>query len=281
MSVSTESAAVPAPRTFAKSRPARELVITVFFGPLAHRLALALVPTRIPPPAVVLAAAATGVAAGIALALSSFVAAALLLQLKTLLDNTDGGLARVSDRVTLLGRYLDTESDTLLNLFLFAVLGATTGQAWLALAAFCALTAILSVNFNLAELYRQARGEPTEAPARSGSRVERALELVYRGFFEPQDRLIRALSARRLGRILRDAEDPNERRMVTLAYHDRLTLIVLANLGLSTQLAVLGACLLLGVPSLYLWLVLASVALLLLLQLRRELLARATRRRAV
>jgi archaetidylinositol phosphate synthase len=278
VTVSTESAAVPA-RTSAKGRPARELVIAMFFGPLAHRLAFALVSTRIPPPAVVLVAAAVGVAAGFALALGSTVAAALLLQLKTLLDNTDGGLARLSGRVTLLGRFLDTESDTLLNLFLFAVLGTVTGQPWLALAAFGVLTTILSVNFNLAELYRQARGEETETLQRSGSRIERALELAYRGFFDPQDRLIRAVSARQLERILRDA-DAEVRSTVTLAYHDRLTLAVLGNLGLSTQLAVLGACLVLGVATLYLWLVLASIVLLPLLQLRRELLARATRRRA-
>ena len=55
---------------------------------------------------------------------------------------------------------------------------------------------------------------------------------------------------------------------------------MLANLGLSTQLFVLGACLVLGVPELYLWLVLASLALLPLLQLRRELVVRSTRRRA-
>ena len=96
MSVSTDSAAAPAPRVSAKDRPARELVISTFFGPLAHRLALVLEPTRIPPTAVVLVAAAIGVAAGVALALTAFVAAALLLQLKTLLDNTDGGLARLT-----------------------------------------------------------------------------------------------------------------------------------------------------------------------------------------
>jgi archaetidylinositol phosphate synthase len=281
MTVSTESAAVPTLRASAKDRPARELVVAMFFGPLAYRLALALIPTRIPPPAVVLMAAATGVAAGVALALTSFVAAVLLLQLKTLLDNTDGCLARLSGRVSLLGRYLDTESDTALNFFLFAVLGVTTGRLWLALAAFCALTFVLSVDFNLAEVYRQVRGGETEAPPGSGGRLEGALELVYRGFFAPQDRLIRALSTWRLKRVLRGVEAADERWAATLAYHDRLTLVVLANVGLSTQLVVLGACLVLGVPALYLWLVLASLLLLPLLQLRRELLARTTQRRAV
>jgi hypothetical protein len=61
---------------------------------------------------------------------------------------------------------------------------------------------------------------------------------------------------------------------VVLAYHDRLTVTVLANFGLSTQLAVLGLCLVLGAPVVYLWLTLGSLAVLPLLQLRRERLAR-------
>lgn len=203
MSASTESPAAPAFRSSAKRRPAQELVIAAFFGPLAHRLAVALLPTRIPPPAVVLAAGATGLVASIALALSSLVAAAVLLQLKTLLDNTDGGLARLAGRETLLGRYLDTESDTVLNLVLFAVLGWVTDRPGLALAAFCALTTLLSVNFNLGETYRRVRNEELEPPARSGGRVERSLELAYRIFFLPQDRLIRSFSSRRLESTLR------------------------------------------------------------------------------
>ncbi len=204
----------------------------------------------------------------------------MLLQLKTLLDNADGGLARLTGRVTLLGRYLDTESDTALNAFLFALIGVVTDRPWLALAAFCALTIVLSVDFNLTEVYREVRGEEARVPPRSGGGIERALALVYDTFFAPQDRLIRALSARRLERVLRGVGNPDERSLATLAYHDRATLGVLANLGLSTQLFVLGACLVLGVPELYLWLVLASLVLLPLLQLRRELVVRSMRRRA-
>ena len=280
MTASTQSAVLPAPKVSAKNRPARELVVAFVFGPLAHRLAFVLAPTRIPPPVVVLVAAAVGVTAGIAIAMAALVIAAVLLQLKTLLDNADGGLARLTGRVTLLGRYLDTESDTALNAFLFAVLGWTTDRPWLALAGFCALTIVLSVDFNLTEVYRQVRGEETRVPPRSGGRSERALELVYRGFFEPQDRLIRWFSATRLERALRGVEEADTRRAATLAYHDRLTLVVLANLGLSTQLVLLGTCLAFGVPVFYLWLVLAMLSLLPLLQLRRELSARATRRRA-
>jgi hypothetical protein len=103
---------------------------------------------------------------------------------------------------------------------------------------------------------------------------------VYRAFFAPQDRVVRALSERRLERVLRGVDDTVERRLAALEYHDRATLAVLANLGLSTQLFVLGACLAVGVPELYLWLVLASVTLLPVLQLRRELVVRSRPRRA-
>ena len=58
------------------------------------------------------------------------------------------------------------------------------------------------------------------------------------------------------------------------AYFDPLTLTALANLGLTTQLVVLGGCLLLGVPALYLWLAIAGLLSLVPLQLRRERLVR-------
>ena len=270
VTVSTDTAALRSVAASDKDRPASELVVAAFFGPLAHRVALALLPLRIPPPALVLVAGLAGLASGIALALTSFMTAALLLQLKTLLDNADGRLARLSGHVTLLGRYLDTESDTALNLVLFAVLGAVTGQPWLALGAFCVLTVVLSADFNLAHVYREVRGGEPDVVHESGRLIERALALVYRAFFAPQDRLIRAFSSWRLERALSEVEDAGAKRAATLAYHDRLTVLVLANLGLSTQLVVLGICLLAGVPMLYLWLVVAMLPLLFVLLLRRE-----------
>jgi archaetidylinositol phosphate synthase len=257
-----------------KSRPGRELVIDAFFGPLANRLAVALLPLRVSPAAIVLANGAAGLAAAVAIQQHALVAAAIVLQLKTLLDNADGRLARLSGRVTLVGRYLDTEVDLVVNAALFVALGSLTGQPWLALAAFLVLTLVLSTGFNLAELYRVAHGGPTTVPPASGGAVERALEAAYRVAFGWHDRLLRSISTKRLERVLRGERDPQCRLAAMLAYHDRATMAVLANLGLSTQLVVLGACLVLGVPEVYLWLVVASAVLLPLLQLRREWLAR-------
>lgn len=260
----------PAATVPRKRRLGRELVVEAFFGPLANRLALALRPLRVPPSALVLANGVAGVLAALALLEGAFLAAALLLQLKTLLDNADGRLARLSGRVTLLGRYLDTEVDLVVNAVLFAALGRATGEPWLALAAFAAVTLVLSVNFNLGEVFTEMHASAKPPPARTGGRVERALEAIYRSLYGPQDRLVRSFSSRRLESILRRERDPGRRRAASLAYHDRLTATALANLGLSTQLVVLGVCLVAGVPELFLWLAVGSLLPLPFLQLRRE-----------
>ena len=273
MAVTTDKATSPLAGA-EKDRPATELVVAWLFGPLSRFLVPVLLRLRVPPAAVVLVHAAIGLAGALLLARGQLVGAALLLQAKTLLDNADGLLARVSGRVTLLGRYLDTEADLLVNAAVFAALGAETGEPWLAFAGFVAATTLLGVDFNLAELHRDAHGRATPELPRSGGAAERALEAVYRVLFGWQDRLLRAASARRLERALEGEEDDARRQRATLAYHDRLTLSFLANTGLSTQLAVLGICLVAGVPVVYLWLLLACLVPLPLLQLRRERLAR-------
>jgi hypothetical protein len=85
------------------------------------------------------------------------------------------------------------------------------------------------------------------------------------------------VSERRFERLAGEvtAERAHEAR---LAYVDSLTVSVLANLGLSTQLAALGVCLALGAPAAYLWIALASPALIVPLQVRAERRARATLR---
>jgi phosphatidylglycerophosphate synthase len=264
-------------RPFESSRsdlPAREYVVAWLFGPAANALAALLVPLRVPPPAVVLVHAAVGLVAAVAVGAEALVAAALLLQLKTLLDNTDGRLARATGRTTLFGRYLDTECDFLVTVAVFVALGAVSGRPWLALAAFAALWLVLSVDFNATAAYRTAFGLPEASPTRSGGVAERMTAAFYRLLFGPQDRVLQGVMHGRLEDILRDEHDPARRAGATRAYHDRATLVALANLGLSTQLAALGVCLALGVPKAYLWLVVGQAAVLPLLQLRRERLAR-------
>ena len=91
---------------------------------------------------------------------------------------------------------------------------------------------------------------------------------VYDVVYAPQDRLVESFVEWRLRRL---GATPEQR----LAYHDRATLAVLANFGLSTQLAALGVCLAAGAPAAYLWIAIGCGVALVPLELRRERLARA------
>jgi phosphatidylglycerophosphate synthase len=275
VAVVTEEAVADARRLDEARRAGRELVLEVVFRPPATLLARALARPGVAAPAVVLANALTGVVAAFALARGELVAAAVLLQLKTLLDNTDGQLARMTGRVTLVGRYLDTEADLVVNAALFVALGHVTGEPLLAALSFAALVLVLAADFNLTGLYREARGLTVPPAMRSGGTLERGLERIYEVSFGQLDRAIRGFAQRRLERTVAKGTDPRLVDEARLAYIDRVAVTLLANLGLSTQLVVLGVCLVAGVPGLYLWLVLACLAALAAFQVRAESRARA------
>ena len=217
------------------------------FRPLAHPLVLVLARLRVPPPVVVAAAGVAGVSAAVELGRGSLLAAALLVQLKTLLDNADGQLARLSGRTSAFGRYLDSEVDLLVNAALFAAVAWTTARPALALAGFLALTSVLSLNFNAERLSRAGSAEP-EAEGRATAFLRRIYGLVY----APHDRLAEALVARR----------------PSLAGSSAVSL--LANLGMSTQLAAFGLLLALGHPVAFVWLALAEVVVIALALLPRR-----------
>ncbi len=217
------------------------------FRPLAHPLVLALARLRVPPPLVVVVAGAAGIAAAVELGRGSLLAAALVIQLKTLLDNADGQLARLTGRTSAFGRYLDSEVDLLVNLALFVALAWTTAQPVVALAGLVALTSVLSLNFNVERLSRAATAEP-EAEGRGTA----FLRWIYRLVYAPQDRLAEALVARR----------------PALASPTAVSL--LANLGMSTQLAAFGLLIAFGHPLAFAWLALAEVAVIALVVLPRR-----------
>ena len=256
MTVSTEDSA----SATAERRAGRELLLESVFRPLANLFVPVLQWARVPPPAVVLANAVVGLAAACALARGGLIAAAVLLQLKTLLDNLDGQLARAAGQVTLAGRYLDTVADLLVNAALFAALGYATGQPLLAAGSFVALTLVLAVDFNVTVLYRETHEIPDPQPAATGGTAERILRSLYAALFGPLDRAVRSFA---------------EWRFHGRGSYDGFTVTFLANLGLTTQLVVLGLCLLLGAPGAYLWFVLACLVALVPLQLRAERQARA------
>jgi phosphatidylglycerophosphate synthase len=232
---------------------------------LAHLVVVVLLPFRVPPPFVAATAGATGITAAVQLAQGKMLLAAVLIQAKTILDNADGQLARLSGRVTAFGRYLDSELDLFVNAALFIGVAAFTGRTALAVAGFIALTAVLSVNYNAERIYRVERGEDVPAMPETTGGAASSLRGLYLLVYAPQDRLVERFVAHRL----RNA-GPRER----IAYHDRATLSVLANLGMSTQLFVFGVCIALGRPALFAWMALAELALVLVLALRREFFVR-------
>jgi phosphatidylglycerophosphate synthase len=272
--VSTLAAQQELYRHSIKDRPTTEYVCEYLFRPVAQVVVLVLRPLRVPPPAVVLANATCGVAAAVAIFDGRLLVGALLLQAKTVLDNADGQLARATGRTSVFGRYLDSESDLAVNAVVFAALGSATGRPWLALTAFLVLTLVLSVDFNFERLYRQERGDAREAAPHPDTHRAAVLAGVYAVVYGSQDRLIETFAEWRL-RALR--ADPEAR----LAWHDRASLCVLVNLGLSTQLAVLGLCLAVGRIDAYLWFVLACGAALVPLVVRRDLRARRARRLSI
>jgi archaetidylinositol phosphate synthase len=248
-----------------KARAGRELLCETLFRPVAHVVVVALLPLRVPPPVVAASAGATGIVAAVMLGRGQLIVAALLVQAKTVLDNADGQLARLADRITVFGRYLDSELDLLVNAALFAAVGWLTGRGLLAAVGFVALTTVLSVNFNVERLYRAERGGAADAMPEATGRADWLLRGLYRLAYAPQDRLVEGLIANRL----RGAS-----HAMRLAYHDRATVAVLANLGMSTQLAAFGVCLAIGRPLLFAWLAIGEVGVVALLALRRELLVR-------
>jgi archaetidylinositol phosphate synthase len=248
-----------------KARQGTDLLCEWVYRPVAHVVVLALLPLRVPPPLVVAASGAAGVAGAVELARGHLVVAALLVQLKTVLDNADGQLARLSGQVTAFGRYLDSEVDLLVDAALLAALGWYTGNGLAACIAFLALTAVLSVNFNVERLYRAERDAVPVAAAGAEGRPTALLRRLYGLVYAPQDRLVERFVAWRLRDALPEAR---------LAYHDRVTVWVLANMGMTPQLAAFGLCVGLGRPLAFVWLTVGELALVGALALRRELLLR-------
>jgi archaetidylinositol phosphate synthase len=270
----------PKQNTFEKSlkpRPRIEYTSEYGFRRLAHLVVLVLLPLKVAPTNLVLFHTVLGVVAGFLIAQNQLLWAAVLIQIKTILDNADGQLARASGMVSEIGRYADTEGDFVVNIALFAGLGALTGQWLLALLAFVVFTLLLSLDFNWEYLYRLERQEyfrPTPDTSGENQRVLRLLEWFYASVFKPQDELLRRFSQGRFEAVYAKTPNPQTREAARLAYYDADSLLVLANLELSTQLLILGLCLVLGVPQVFLWFVMGCGVVCILLQLRREAQAR-------
>lgn len=246
--------------------------------PVANRLVAWLSTTRVEPHHVVFTHTAAGLAAAWLLAgndWQGWLLAAALLQVKSLLDNVDGGLARATGRVTQMGRYLDTLMDLVVNGALFVAL-AQHGPGWLALATFAVLTLILSTEFNATRRLLEEHPElgPTDAPGPDAAppgappAVLRLLAGTYALLLAPQDRSLRRLDERlfeRASGLTWSAAPAASRRR----WSDAFSVATLVNLGLTTQMLALGICAAVGLPYVYVYLVVAQLPYVLLVQFTR------------
>jgi hypothetical protein len=268
-----------------KPRPRSEVLLRVL-QPVATAGVRVLARLGVDPQSVVWAHSAVGLAAAVAIAVGGQTAwwtAAGLLQAKTLLDNMDGGLARATGRVTQMGRYLDTVLDTLVNAALFAALALHGPGVWawpLAAGGYLLLMAMLSLDFNLERRYRALRSGGTDDGDHPPGAPQRWLA-AFRGFYDavlrPQDELIANLDAAAFERMasaraparMASGRGPRPEAQAQaqapalvdrLAWNDLWSTATLVNLGLSTQLLVLGVCLALGQPFAYVLAVYAMAA---------------------
>lgn len=265
-----------------KPRPRHELVMRAVHPLVAPGVRL-LARLGLEPWQVVVAHGLIGIVAAVLIGqahLVAWVAAAALLQVRTVLDNLDGALARATGRVTELGRYLDTGIDLIVNVCVFLGLAAHGPPAATPLA-FVVLTFLLSYDYNAERLYREAHGGPggsravPETP--SDSLALRTFRGLYRIVLAPQDRAVRALERRLL-----EAASGSPLAFVPVverrAWWGLASTAALVNLGLSTQHLVLGVCLALGRPFAYVWLVLAQGVYLVVVILARFAVHRSRRR---
>lgn len=283
-----------------KTRPRYEAVMALVY-PAAAAVVERLSATRAEPWHVVVTHSVIGAVAALLIAGESRAAllvAALLLQVKTVLDNADGGLARATGRVTELGRYLDTGLDLVVNALLFVAL-AQHGPWPLALLAFVILTVVLSYDFNAEKLHREAHAEDVNeaaggdgdsspvsgTAAATGAAVSPVVRpspalLLFRGLYAvllaPQDRAIRRLDAE-LFRLATGVEYASAPTAARRAWSNAASTGALVNLGLSTQYVVLGVCAALGAPFAYVYIVVAQGIYLVAVQATRVALARRRR----
>ena len=193
------------------------------------------------------------------------------LQLKTLFDNADGGLARAKPQLTQMGRYFDTGMDFIVNFFLFIAL-SFYGPWYLSFLAFITLMLILSLNFNLEYLYRFERNllkPANEHPIGAPLFLFNIFKGLYENILLPQDKLLAKLERRRIERLNKqqyaDISTANKRK-----WSDHFSTASLVNLGLSSQMLVLGLCALIGKPFFYVYIIFIEFFYVVAIQLYRE-----------
>ncbi|MEN3015640.1 MAG: CDP-alcohol phosphatidyltransferase family protein [bacterium] len=235
-----------------KPRPVEEILNIQIFRPLAHILLIAIKDTKIKPETIVITHTFLVLSASVLIFYSQSLIldliAFLKLQLKTILDNLDGQLARYKNQQSTLGRYLDTLMDYLGNLFLFTVIGIKHNLLPLSLISFYTLTIVLSYDYNLERLYKEKnkKSDTLQFNNNEHNNLCKLLSKLYEFLLGYQDKSIYWLEEN----IFKKIDKTNK---YTHVFWNKNYLNLTVNMGLTTQLFILGILILLNKESLYLY----------------------------
>ncbi|MFN4220511.1 MAG: CDP-alcohol phosphatidyltransferase family protein [bacterium] len=263
-----------------KLRPVEEISNIQIFRPLAHIILLKIKDKNISPELIVIIHTFMVILSSILIyyknSLFLGLLATLFLQLKTILDNLDGQLARYKNKTTNLGRYLDTLMDYLGNFTIFIALGLKYNQLTFSLVSFFIFTFVLSYDFNIEKIYK-GKNCKEKFPHKSTfenynnleynnleynnleyNNLEIILEKIYNFLLGYQDKLIIIIENKIYNFLLefryskkfsQNAADQFENLFWKKEY-----LNITVNMGLSTQLLILGILIIFNLEFYFLYL---------------------------
>ncbi len=248
-----------------KSAVSDELINTYLLRPIAGLIVKLLYSTPITPNQVTVASTVSGLLAGLFYLggnPASVATAGLLVTLKDILDSADGQLARAKNRYTRIGRFLDSISDFVVDLAVFAAIGWTlyssSGDITMLVWAFLGFMGItLRVSYHvfyhtsflhLEDKYKTNRvTEEFREEDRAGDALTEELQKIFQALYGWQDRLMV-----RVDRWCRRGLEGDE--FLSRWYSDIPALRWSGFLGFGTELFLLMLCSIFNELRLYLYL---------------------------
>lgn len=166
----------------------RFLDLSDYGRPLGVRIAEALRNTSLTPIHVTLGFVIAGLLAIICILNQYYFGAVFFLILKSVLDAADGELARLKNRPSYTGRFLDSVSDIVLNLLIvLSIWYVTNGSVWLAILAFIGLELQGTLyNYYYAILRSRHQGDTTsrifetQIPKAHKGEVQKHVDLLFK-----------------------------------------------------------------------------------------------------
>ncbi|MDG1849836.1 MAG: CDP-alcohol phosphatidyltransferase family protein [Flavobacteriales bacterium] len=212
--------------------------------PIAVRIAKGLKDTSFTPIHITLAFILSGLVACYCMLEGLYGFAAFFLVLKSILDAADGELARIKNKPSYTGRYLDSIADIILNALFFGIIAFITDtEFWLCSMAFIGLQLQGTLyNYYYVILRNKFNGDKTsrvfenKTPiALKGEKQEHVnlLFRIYKVFYGPFDKIIYTL-------------DPNANQGKVLP---KWFMTALSTFGLGFQLLLIAALLVLGLKA--------------------------------